>query len=70
MTALVIGSPCSVAVASRAAAFSKAIKVCDAEMDAINLSREDFRKWNYTTAPMLTVTDEANRPAANREVDG
>jgi hypothetical protein len=48
----------------------KAVKVSDAEMDAINISRDDFHgEWNYTISPMLAVPDDANRPVAGLEVE-
>ena len=48
----------------------KAVKVSDAEMDAINISRDDFHgEWNYTISPMLAVPDDANRPVAGFEVE-
>jgi len=40
--------------------YPKAVKVSDAEMDAINISRDDFHgEWNYTIAPMLAMRDDA-----------
>lgn len=51
--------------------YPKAIKVSDAEMAAINISRDDFHgEWNYTIAPMLIGPDDANRPVAGFEVEG
>lgn len=50
--------------------YPKAIKVCAAEMDAINLSCDDFHgEWNYTIAPTRTMADDANRPVADFEVE-
>ena len=50
--------------------YPKAVKVSDAEMDAINISRDDFHgEWNYTIAPTLAVPDDANRPVAGFEVE-
>jgi Rhodopirellula transposase DDE domain len=50
--------------------YPKAIKVCDAEMDAINLSCDNFHgEWNYTITPTLTVADDANRPVTDIEVE-
>ena len=51
--------------------YPKAIKVSDAEMATINISRDDFHgEWNDTIAPMLTGPDDANRPVAGFEVEG
>ena len=48
--------------------YPKAVKVSDLEMDAINISRDDFHgEWNYTIAPMLTLPNDATRPG---EVEG
>jgi hypothetical protein len=51
--------------------YPKAIKVSDAEMAAIKISRDDFHgEWNHTIAPVLTGPDDANRPVAGFEVEG
>jgi hypothetical protein len=48
--------------------YPKGIKVADAEMDAINISRDDFHgEWNYVIAPMLPLPDDAGRSVADRE---
>jgi hypothetical protein len=48
--------------------YPKGIKVADAEMDAINISRDDFHgEWNYVIAPMLPLPDDARRSVADCE---
>lgn len=40
--------------------YPKAIKVSDAEMNVINIDRDQFHpEWNYTISPTPTVTDNA-----------
>ncbi len=47
--------------------YPKAIKVSDAEMNAINIDRDGFHgEWNYTISPTLAVSDGA---ATNLGVD-
>jgi hypothetical protein len=39
---------------ARSNAYPVGIKVCDAEFDAVNLTRHDFHgEWNYTISPKL-----------------
>jgi hypothetical protein len=48
----------------------KAIKVSDAEMNAININRDGFHdEWNYTISPMLAVSDGTTGAATNLGVD-
>ena len=50
--------------------YPKAIKVSDSEMEAINISRDDFHgEWNYTIAPVLAVSDNASKLVAGFEVE-
>jgi hypothetical protein len=48
----------------------KAIKVSDAEMNAININRDGFHgEWNYTISPTLAVSDGTTGAATNLGVD-
>jgi transposase len=50
--------------------YPKAIKVSDAEMNAININRDGFHgEWNYTISPTLAVSDGATGAATNLGVD-
>ena len=48
--------------------YPKAIKISDAEMNAIKIDRDPFHgEWNYTIFPMITV---ANRPVSAADEEG
>src|SRR5215218_7515164 len=50
--------------------YPKAIKVSDAEMNAININRDGFHgEWNYTISPTLAVSDGTIGAATNLGVD-
>lgn len=50
-------------------AYPKAVKVSDMEMDAINISCDDFHgEWNYTISPSYALSDHADRPVAGCQV--
>jgi hypothetical protein len=50
--------------------YPKAIRVSDAEMGAINISRDDFHgEWNYTIAPRFTGPSDAKSPIAGFGVE-
>jgi DDE family transposase len=50
--------------------YPKAIKVSDAEMNAININRDGFHgEWNYTISPTLAVSDGTTGAATNLGVD-
>ncbi len=50
--------------------YPKAIKVSDAEMNAISIDRDGFHgEWNYTISPTLAVSDGATGAATNLGVD-